>query len=121
MRDRLIELLKKADKYASGVCTDYDEAQEVCAEYLLAEGVIVPKVKIGDKLYELSASKTKLYEITVTHLEVHENDIRIWGKKTQWQEVKWICSQEDLENNEWVYLTREEAEAALERSENGKS
>jgi hypothetical protein len=47
MRDRLIELLKKADEYASGVCTDYDEAQEVCAEYLLAEGVIVPPMKLG--------------------------------------------------------------------------
>ena len=35
MRDRLIELLKKADEYASGVCTDYDEAQEVCADTFL--------------------------------------------------------------------------------------
>lgn len=40
MRERLIELLKEADEYASGVCTDYEEAQEVCADYLLAEGVV---------------------------------------------------------------------------------
>ena len=54
MRDRLIELLKKADKYASGVCTDYDEAQAVCAEYLISEGVIVPPCKVGDTIYFVS-------------------------------------------------------------------
>ena len=51
MRDRLIELLKQADKYASGVCTDYDEAQEVCADFLLAEGIIVPKKIVGYEDY----------------------------------------------------------------------
>ena len=113
MRDKLSNMIQSA----VGGCAKY--WADVIADKLLAEGVIVPKVKIGDKLYELSASKTKLYEVTVTHLEVHENDIRIWGKKPQWQEIEWICSQSDLGNNEWVYLTREEAERALERIENG--
>ena len=54
MRDRLIELLKKADEYASGVCTDYDEAQEVCADYLLAEGVIVLPCKLNSTVYDIS-------------------------------------------------------------------
>ena len=114
MKDRLVEIVKKS--LVKNIDHTHRLAENITDD-LLSEGVIVPKVKIGDKLYELSASKTKLYEITVTHLEVHENDIRIWGKKPQWQEVEWICSQEDLENNEWVYLTREEAEKALaERS-----
>ena len=60
MRDRLIELLKKADKYASGVCTDYDEAQEVCAEYLLAEGVIVPPCKVGDTVYKVCTVNSRI-------------------------------------------------------------
>lgn len=110
MRDRLSDMIQNA----VGGCAKY--WADVIADHLLAEGVIVPKVKIGDKLYELSASKTQLYEVTVTHLEVHENDIRIWGKKPQWQEIEWICSQSDLGNDEWIYSTREEAEKALKRS-----
>lgn len=111
MRDRLIELIKRG-----GVIIP--PTAEAVADYLLRNGVIVPKVKIGDKLYELSASKTKLYECTVTYFEVGENDIAIWGTKPPWQEERWICNQSELGNHEWVYLTREEAEKALERSEN---
>lgn len=115
MRERLIELLE-AEKGFSRYMTD-DERRAKLADYLLAEGVIVPKVKIGDKLYELSASKTKLYECTVTYFEVDENDIAICGTKPPWQEERWICNQSELGNHEWVYLTREEAEKALaERS-----
>ena len=121
MRDRLSELLGDFPIFHSTMKERWmPEAVERLADHLLSEGVIVPKVKIGDKLHELSASKTNLDEVTVTHLEVHENDIRIWGKKPHWQEIKWICSQSNLGNNEWVFVTREEAERALERSENGK-
>ena len=114
MRDKLSEIIQSA----VGGCAKY--WADVIADKLIAEGVIVPKVKIGDKLYELSASKTKLYECTVTYFEVGENDIAIWGTKPPWQEERWICNQSELGNHEWVYLTREEAEKALaERSENG--
>lgn len=61
MRDRLIELLKKADKYASGICTDYDEAQAVCAEYLIREGVIVPNVATAVDFVEVVRCKDCLY------------------------------------------------------------
>ena len=53
---RLKELLKKASEYASGVCLDCDEAQELCAEYLISEGVIVlpykpmPLLDEGDRV-----------------------------------------------------------------------
>lgn len=117
MRDRLIELLKKADKYASGVCTDYDEAQEVCAEYLLAEGVIVPKVKIGDELYAINAARTIVKEYYVTHLEVYDCGVKIFARPIYCREEYWLCWSQDLGNHEWVYLTREEAERALERRE----
>lgn len=119
MKNRLKDLIK--DTLQDWECDVSEETVSEITEHLIENGVIVPKVKIGDKLYELSASKTKLYEVTVTHLEVHENDIRIWGKKPQWQEVKWICSQSDLGKNEWVFTTKEEAEKNMKRSENGKS
>ena len=115
MRDRLIELLKKADEYASGVCTDYDEAQEVCADYLLAEGVIVPRFKKRDKIYYISAVGN-----------IIENKVYYVGGY-----ARGLCYNADnkplLDNvfldtrvNEEYYLTKEEAEKALEeRSENG--
>ena len=41
-RDRLIDLLKETFDYTRGVCMDFDEAVEINADYLLANGVILP-------------------------------------------------------------------------------
>lgn len=61
MRDRLIELLKQAEKQQSlnAVCGDIDslidspKGAEFIADYLLANGVIVPPCKVGDKVYHI--------------------------------------------------------------------
>jgi hypothetical protein len=51
-RDRLIELLKGADNNASQkLIMDYDDAIADNADYLLANGVIVPPCKVGDTVY----------------------------------------------------------------------
>lgn len=110
MRERLIKIVKES--LIKNIDYTHRLAESITDD-LLAEGVIVPKVKIGDKLYELSASKTKIYECTVTYFEVGENDIAICGTKPPWKEERWICNQSELGNHEWVYLTREEAEKAL--------
>jgi hypothetical protein len=107
MRDRLIELIRETDKRSMY----YDRA----ADYLLANGVIVPQVKIGDKLYVLSVSKRNIYEYSITHFEVHKDRIEIWGKSPYGNTPQCICSEATLGYNEWVYLTKEEAENALER------
>lgn len=117
MRDNLIELIEQKQVY--GVDQEQERPHEIAlldndvlADHLLANGVIVPKVKIGDKLYGLSASETRLYEFTITHLEIHKEGIKIWGK-LPYALTRWICWEADLGNNQWVYLTREEAEKAL--------
>lgn len=120
MRDRLIELLKAADKYASGVCTDYDEAQEVCADFLLAEGIIVPPCKAGDKAYHLTSIDT-LDELNVA--EIFEG--RVFTVSIE--DKLWIFCRYDNGLNYWyterdigkqLFFAREEAEQALaERSE----
>lgn len=52
MREKLIELLKKADRNASDkFITDYNDAIADNAEFLLANGVIVPPCKVGDTVY----------------------------------------------------------------------
>lgn len=63
MRDKLVELLKKADEYASGVCTDYDEAQEVCADYLIYEGVVALPFAIGETVYHITTCEGFNHEL----------------------------------------------------------
>lgn len=59
MRNRLIKLLKQAEKQQSlnAVCGDIDslidspKGAEFIADYLLANGVVVPPCKVGDMVY----------------------------------------------------------------------
>lgn len=121
MRDRLIELLKKADEYASGVCTDYNEAQAVCADCLLAEGVIVPPCKVGDTVYCVwqysDFAKTEppfIKEAKVCSFVIDEGVAKIIPENYAEMADTWHRLMA-------VAFTKEEAEKALaERSENGK-
>jgi hypothetical protein len=122
MRDSFIELLKQADKYASGVCTDYDEAQEVCAEYLLSEGVIVPPCKVGQTVYfpmETNGECEPYVDVgTVFAIGIDERHT-MWISVRYESGLRYYHTSDDF--GKTVFLTREEAERALERSENGKS
>lgn len=58
MRNRLVELLKEASYYL-------DEQDVVCnrvADHLIANGVIVPPCKMGDKIYMLVTRKTTRFD-----------------------------------------------------------
>ena len=126
MRDRLIELLEKADKYASGVCTDYDEAQEVCADYLLSEGVIVPPCKVGQVVYmPWKWDGTEgIAILTVERISITEAGVSV---RTDFYSDNYAyfatynCGVFYFtEFGKTVFLTRDEAEKALaERIENG--
>lgn len=65
MRDRLIELQSKAWIEWQRSTTDVDFA-EYCAAHLIAEGVIVPPVKVGDKAFFIVNGK--IYRATVRYL-----------------------------------------------------
>ena len=56
MRERLIELIKGAKKKTKGANCDL-EREMLFADYLLANGVIVPPCKVGDK-YLMDTAKT---------------------------------------------------------------
>ena len=92
MRDRLIELLRK-----SGASFERALPEEI-ADYLLANGVIVPPCKVGDKVYWIFEPPFD----DVTEKEIVEDEF-------------WWAMFEDF--GKTVFLTREEAEKALaERS-----
>ena len=115
-RDRLIELLFKCDK-DNDVLSCFNErprkkqSAEIIADYLIANGVILPPCKVGDKVY------------FDTYL--HGDSVGVQSHKVI--NVKYVITTEpskggvgaeipDYAFGETVFLTREEAEKALERS-----
>ena len=103
MRDRLIELIESARFWGANT-------SEEIADRLIAVGVIVPPCKVGDKIYALNA---RLTTYIVTHLEIYESGIKIYARQFNCHNEHWMCWADDFGNNEWVFLTREEAEKAL--------
>lgn len=107
-RKKLIELLQEwGNKENDGV------RAESIADYLLENGVIVPRARIGESIYfvdfELNADKTdfepKIYKTTV-------KDITIAYNYTMYSTS---CGKTFLHSlfGELVFLTKEEAEKAL--------
>lgn len=63
MKERLIELLMKgeteADKQGNFICYVSRDKAEYIADFLLANGVLVPPCKVGDLVYALWEVPTK--------------------------------------------------------------
>lgn len=114
MRDRLIDLLLKSEPLHERDLDDdlADGEIEAIADHLLAEGLIVPTCKIGDTIYEAFCG------ISVEARKVTEIKQSEWGT-TYYCSFGWCYPQHLI--GKTVFLTREAAEKALERSENGKS
>ena len=134
MRDRLIELLDKKITIVELVDSDEVWTNKKIAEladHLLAEGVIVLPCKVGSTIYRIdyreqrcsreNESYDEYYCRECPHLELGYCDYR--------REVPYIYVIKDANaqailGNQHLFgtrafLTREEAEKALERSEDG--
>lgn len=130
MRDRLIELLDNAKFKWDG-----RRIMEQIADHLLAEGVIVPLCKVGDKLYAISDNRIKectCYEFMMNNeftICVEFNcdydckgcPFTAWGQDYS---GKYSCQGKYGEHffslgdfGKTVFLTREEAEKALKERE----
>lgn len=109
MRDRLIELIKSARYWGANTSAEI-------ADHLLAEGVIIPPCKVGDTVYTVSRKHPKKWKVHfIGYNSQGEFKMHIATEKfTEMLEV-W-----DYAIGKTVFLTREEAEKALERSKNGK-
>jgi hypothetical protein len=117
VRDRLIEVLGDFPIFHSTMKERwFPEAVERLADYLLAEGVIVPTHKIGAKVYVIASQTSDdknlyIFEDNITHYRICDG-------------CTIMCLEKHMGVPSWrwnkVFLTREEAEKALERSENGK-
>ena len=99
MKDRLNDLLKG---FRTPICEGLNAKLpdvEGLADYLLAEGVIVPPCKVGDVIFWLDDTEIKQGE--VFEISIHSDGILL-HTGTQ------FCL-----NDTSIFLTREEAEKAL--------
>lgn len=124
MRDRLIELLRDTFNYTKDVCIDFDEAVKINADYLLANGVIVPPCNLEDEIWFIE--KDNHHHSRISHGYVIRFDIRnMWGlgltKNVAIQPVDTLEDRLYFVMFEWIgkdyFLTREEAEEALKGGE----
>ena len=108
MRDRLIELLKSIPHGIAtfGDVTENLYIENVMAEHLLENGVIVPPCKVGDTVYVVDKRLDVWWKGEVSSVGyVDQNNIQI-GVIYDEGEVA-ICDADT------VFLTKEEAEEAL--------
>ena len=129
MRDRLIEVLnniqtvgtkvtQKKDIYYGKYIDEEDFSNEQVAEYLLANGVIVPPCKVGDKVWLIKSLNWQQ-----TEWEIKEGKISIIQQKADKSWKFRVTENHSVKDytvekiGKTVFLTREEAEKALaERS-----
>ena len=115
MRDRLIELLLDGVTFTDSYKQPARMQAEYVADHLLANGVIVPPVKVGLTVYFIDHDfdvvfKGKLvsYSLDAAHLWFnchYESGLNMWHTIERFGKD--------------VFLTREEAEKALKGESNG--
>jgi hypothetical protein len=94
--ERLVELIESTRYWGSGT-------SEEIADYILANGVIVPPCKVGDKVYWLDNGKIKSDEIF--EISIHSDGILVHTG------IQFCLEQ--------VFLTKEEAEAKMKEGVQG--
>ena len=114
-REKLIDLLQN-------VPADYEGNRGVgtIADYLLKNGVIVPVVAIGTTVYEIRQKgisfSNRRYDSGITTQKQLKN--AIFDGKTLYIESKLYAKSDNVRLGKTVFLTREEAENALEERKN---
>lgn len=127
MRDRLIEILRKPMPVIKGYATIGETRMSIVdaehiANRLLAEGVIVPPCKVGQKVYIIGwCGDIEEFTVRDFHLCTNEKGDCLYRFRAV------IGEKSDIHFTthyigDTVFLTKEQAKRALaERSENGKS
>jgi hypothetical protein len=124
MRDRLIELLNKqscpspllCDKNCKYAHLESCYAERV-ADHLLSNGIIVPPVRIGQKVYTIFGQKKYPKEWTVVGIWQSEECCRFHAFWESNGTIESSSSFEDYMIGKIVFLTKEEAEEALKGGE----
>ncbi len=127
-RDRLVELLaessEKVGDYIDSrhIVPTAEEVHSLRADYLLANGVIVPPCKVGDKVYEVLLKCDYIRSLNVVGFHLGKfPDLR--GHKRKEYLVcysDYSLTRVDIDKfGKTVFLTKEEAEAKLKEGVQG--
>lgn len=123
-RERLIKLLMQgeleADKQGVFNCSRSEWKAEIMADFLLSNGVIVPPCCIGDTVYEIRENgknpiSGKRFDRCITTVQML--DCAAIRKSTLYAKEKRYAKNDSVRLGKTVFLTREEAEKALEERE----
>lgn len=121
MRDWLIELLENCEhiSYLDSVY-DLPNIYNLVADYLLANGVIVPPCKVGDKTFLLLEKTSGGYDIVESEcVYIAENKYsKVYSMAFDCPEIGNTLEYHLADFGKWVFLTKEEAEQALKEREN---
>lgn len=115
MRDRLIEMIAVAENdyyynadelHEKGMAVE-ESSEEFIADYLLANGVIVPPCKVGDDVYRIGDNGKIYVDWQVAYIQVYEDEILYIDDSNNY------FYEDDI--GKTVFLTREEAVRALQK------
>lgn len=118
-RERLYELIVDADNefFRETPCGTAQERIEKTVGYLIKNGVILPPVTVGQTVYFMPDDE--IFEAKVISIEINLfTNPRLWISLEYYSPIFGTCeykSRVDLMLGKSVFLTREEAEAELER------
>ena len=121
-RDKLKELLKQAqDKYCD-ICAecaedgykDHESFEDFFADYLLANGVIVPPCKVGDKVWNLHQQYNGTFTIREGKISmITQKADKSWHLRITVNSSVWGFTPNEIGTR--YFLTKEEAEAELRK------
>lgn len=123
-RERLIELIShyqvEITAYEASCGRSTRAVSERLADYLLSNGVIVPPCCIGDTVYEIRENgknpiSGKRFDRCITTVQML--DCAAIRKSTLYAKEKRYAKNDSVRLGKTVFLTREEAEKALEERE----
>lgn len=126
MLDKLIELLKEAKKHTKGASCDIERIM-LFADYLLANGVIVPPCKVGDTVYCIYSEKVIQGNVRLIRPFISEKETVFKGNiicevdnifldDGSKEEIElYVVFEKPYGIERIAYLTKEEAEQALKR------
>lgn len=130
-KERLVELIKKAkqrekiDLLFADIDTAIDmlREEEYIADYLLANGVIVPPCKVGQKLFTIytrGINDKFIQESTVSKIVLDDLDgLRIIKKVVDERGCCFFYDVDQEQLNKTTFFSKEKAEAKLKESERG--
>jgi hypothetical protein len=110
-RDRLIELISQKQQY--GIATEeppeaiYTIENHQLADYLLANGVIVPPCKVGDTVYYIAGKK--VYKSKCHAISQHKGGLQIHLYDYDGDNARYTAKD--------VFLTKSQAEVALKNEQ----